>query len=886
VYTAALHLWPLSARRRDGNDMLATFDALAENASRRGPLALWAVTAKESVDVARTARAARRIDGEDSSPRADHDTLHQRKHPMTALSQDVRYASLMLLRQPGFALVAVLTLALGIGANTAVFTVINGVLLRPLPYADPDRIVTLLNGRNGRLSAAFSPPNFLDVTKDSGVFAGAAAFQPTTVNVTGLGEPQRLDGADVTWPFFNVIGVTPRLGRVFTESDAKSHAAVVVLSDGLWRRQFGARADIVNQTVLMDGQPVTIVGVAPPEVALPRTAQYWRPLVFSPRDIAPGARGAQWVFVVARLKADIDLAAANGRIAVVADRLSHDFPNTNLNRAMTAVRLHDRMVNSVRPALLVLFGAVTLVLLIACVNVANLLLARAQGRTREVAVRAALGAGRGRLIQQFLSESLVLGLAGAAGGLVVAYWSTRALVALGPASIPRLSDVGIDWQVMAFAAAVSIATSVLFGLVPALASTTRLAARSLAAGRGSVGGSGTRVRKVLVVCEMALAVMLLVGAGLLMRSYQQLNAVEPGFAPDHVVTFTVALPEAKYPSSAAVREFVRSAVERLASAPQVESASAVFGLPLADDFSASSSFTKPGETDSANSPSLGMRIVTPDYFRTLKIPLRAGRSFTERDDDAAPEVVMINEEAARRYWPNEDPIGKQLHLGVRLTRPDVRSGQKTIVGVVGNVKYGGLDIGTPPEVYLPHGQHPVDALTIAVRTKTDPLAFVPEARAALAGIDRELPMADIRTMQDIIGRSVAERRFVMLLLVAFAAVAVALAAIGVYGVLAYVVSQRTQEIGVRLAIGAAPTDVVRLFVREGAMLAAIGLGFGLLGALAANRAMTSLLFGVRPNDPSTFAAVAAALVVVALGASYLPARRAARVDPMSALRTD
>lgn len=800
---------------------------------------------------------------------------------MTALWQDVRYASRMLLRQPGFAIVAVVTLALGIGANTAVFTVINGVLLRALPYGDPDRIVMLLNGRNGRLSAAFSPPNFIDVTTDSGVFTGAAAFQPTTSNVTGLGDPQRIEGADVTWPFFNVIGVTPRLGRVFTESDEKEHAAVVVLSDGLWRRQFGARADVVNQTVVMDGKPVTVVGVVPPEVALPRTAEYWRPLVFSSGDVAPQARGAQWVFVVARLKSDVDLAAANGRIAVVADRLAHEFPRTNQNRMMTAVRLHDRMVGGVRPALLVLFGAVTLVLLIACVNVANLLLARAHGRSREVAVRAALGAGRGRLVQQFLAESLVLGLAGALGGLVVAYWSTRALIALGPASIPRLAAVAIDWQVMAFAAAVSIATSTLFGLVPALASTTRLAARSLAAGR-SIGSSGARVRKVLVVCEMALAVMLLVGAGLLMRSYQQLNAVEPGFAPDHVLTFNLSLPESKYPSSTAVNQFVSGFVERLASTPQVESASAIFGLPLAGDFSASSSFTKPGEADTANSPSLGMRIITPEYFRTLRIPLRSGRHFDARDNDAGPEVVMINEEAARRYWPNENPIGQQLHLGVRLTR-GVRSGQKTIVGVVGDVKSGGLETATPPEVYLPHAQHPVDSLTVTVRTSIDPFAFVPQVRAVLAGMDRELPMADVRTMPDIIGRSVAERRFVMLLLAAFAVVAVTLAAIGVYGVLAYVVSQRTQEIGVRLAIGAAPTDVVRLFVREGAVLATLGLTFGLLGALAANRAMTSLLFGVRPNDPSTFAAVAAALALVALGASYLPARRAARVDPVIAL---
>jgi putative ABC transport system permease protein len=887
LYAVALYLWPRRVRDRHGDDMRATFDALGCDAAAHGALAVMRLAAKEIADVIRTARAARRV-GHRSDPAAKglgYESPEQRKHSMSSLWQDVRYACRMLVRQPGFAAVAVLTLALGVGANTAVFTVINGVLLRPLPYADPDRIVMLLNGRSGRLSSAFSPPNYLDVTAERSVFAGAAAFQPTTANLTGHGDPQRVEGADVTWTFFQVLGVTPRIGRAFAEADHASDAAVVVISDALWRRQFGARPDVVNATMPLDGKPFTIIGVAPPEVAIPRGAEYWRPLVFSPGDIAPQARGAQWVFVVGRLKPDVDLEAANSRIGIVADRLARDFPRTNQNRVMTAVRLHERLVSGVRPALLVLFGAVTLVLLIACVNVANLLLARGHGRTREVAMRAALGAGRARLIQQFLAESLVLGLAGALSGLVVAYWSTRALVALGPSSIPRLSDVGIDWRVMTFASAVSIATSVLFGLVPALASTTRLTARSITAGRGLVGVAGTRVRKTLVVCEMALAVMLLVGAGLLLRSYQRLNAVDPGFAADHVLTFSVALPEAKYPTHVAVRQFIAGLVDQLNTTPGVESAAAVFGLPLADDFSASSSFTKPGETDSANSPSLGMRIITADYFTTLKIPLRSGRFFDARDDDAGNEVVIINQEAARRYWPDQNPIGQQLHLGVRLTR-GVRSGQKTIVGVVGDVKYGGLDGSTPPEVYLPHAQHPVDGLTIAVRTTGDPLSFLVQARVALASMDRELPMADIRTMTDIIGRSIAERRFVMLLLVAFASVAVLLAAIGVYGVLAYVVSQRTQEIGVRLAIGAAPADVVRLFVGEGAVLTAVGLACGLVGALAAHRAMTSLLFGVTATDPSTFAAVAGALAFVALGASYVPARRAARVDPMAALRTE
>jgi predicted permease len=489
------------------------------------------------------------------------------------------------------------------------------------------------------------------------------------------------------------------------------------------------------------------------------------------------------------------------------------------------------------------------------------------------------------LIQQFLAESLVLGVAGGLAGLIVAFWSTRALVALGPASVPRLSDVTIDWRVLAFTLGVALVTSAVFGLVPAVASTARVAARSIAAaGRGSVG-AGAALRKILVAGEFALAVVLLAGAGLLLRSYERISAVDPGFAVDRVLTFNIALPHSKYPTTDGVGRFVSDYVDRLAHSPGVEAAAAIFGLPLAADFSASSSFTRPGESDTANSPSLGMRIVTPDYLRTMKIPLRAGRAFDARDDAAAPEVVLINEEAARRHWPGEDPIGKQLHLGVRLVR-GVRSGQKTIVGVVGNVKFGALDDATPPEVYLPHAQHPVEDLTIAVRTSVEPLAAVPVARAVLAAMDRELPMADIRTMTDLVGRSIAERRFVMLLIGAFAALAVLLAAIGIYGVLAYLVAQRVQEIGVRLAIGAAPRDVVRLFVREGAALAGIGLVCGLAGALAAAQALTSLLFGVAATDPSTFAGVAVALASVAFVATYVPARRAARVDPMTALRTD
>ena len=717
---------------------------------------------------------------------------------------------------------------------------------------------------------------------------------PSSANLTGVGDPQQLDGANVTTSFFGVLGVVPRAGRALVDADGQMGAPpVVVISDGLWRRLFGARADIVGSTMRLDGTPFTIVGIAPPDLRLPAGAEYWRPLIFTPDNLSDAQRGAQWVAGIARLGAGVDFEKAKSAMAVVAERLARDYPRTNKDRVMTAMRLQDRVVRGIRPALLIVLGAVTLVLLVACVNVANLLLARANGRMREVAVRAAVGAGRGRLVQQFLVESVVLGIGGALAGLAVAYASTRALVALGPAQIPRLAEVAVDWRVFAFAVATAIVTSVVFGLVPALATTGDSGRLIAAAGRGSIGPAGARVRKTLVVCEMALAVVLLVGAGLLVRSYQRISDVNPGFSPDHLLTFTLAFPESKYKTSAAVAATVQEYVARLRGRPGVHSAAAVFGLPLDDNFSASSSFTKPGEVDTGDTPSVGMRIVTPGYFSAMRIPIRAGRALDPRDTDTSPEVVVINEEAARRYWPDRDPIGQQLHLGVRLAS-GVRSGQKTIVGVVGDVKYGGLDLGAPPEVYLPHAQHPVDSMTMVVRTAGDPLAFVPVARADLAALDRELPLSAIRTMDAVVGRSIAERRFTMLLLASFATIAVLLAAVGVYGVLAFVVSQRTQEIGLRLAIGAAPADVVRLFVhlsrppqkgREPGV-AGIGLAIGLVGALGAARALTTLLFGVTAQDPVTFAAVACALTIAAVAASYLPARRAAHVDPMEALRIE
>ena len=908
VYRAARALCPRAVRRQYGDDMQATFEALCRDAAARGSLAVVALLGREITDVAVASFRARRPAVSDvvqtfrSAGRAGlkacttdaaglkacttPDSIHDRSPIVTAISQDVRYALRMLRRQPGFASIAVITLALGIGANTAVFTVVNGVLLRPLPYADPDRLIILLYGRAERMGPFYSPPNYLDVTAQSGVFTSHAAFNQAIANLTGRGDPERVQGADVTWPFFGVLGVTAGIGRVFTESDAATDPHVVVISDGFWRRQFGARREAIGATLQLDGRPYTVMGVAPPDVSLPRGAEFWRPLVFEPNQIAPRARGAQWISPIARLKPGITLEQANSAMDVVAQRLAEQFPLTNRDRRMGATLLHELMVRNVRPALLVLLAAVTLVLLIACGNVANLLLARAKARTREVAVRAALGAGRRRLIQQFLAESLVLGVAGGAAGLLVAFWCTRVLVALGPASIPRLADVAIDWRVLVFTAACAIATSVVFGLAPAIASTGGAVARFIVnAGRGTIGATGTATRKALVICEMAVAVVLLVGAGLLVRSYERLLGVHPGFSPDGVLTFHVALPEAKYPSADAAYQFTTAFIDRLRQQPGVEHAAAIMGLPFDTEFSISTSFRRGNEPDSADNPSAGMRMITPDYFTTMRIPLLAGRVFDARDDSNAPEVVVINEQAAKRFWPDENPIGRDVRLGVRMVS-GVRSGPKRIIGIVGDVKYGGLDLGAPPEIYLPHAQHPVSDLTIAVRSERDPLAIVPAARAVLTSLDPELPLADIMPMTDLVGRSIAERRFTMLLLASFAGVAVALAAIGVYGLLAYVVTQRTAEIGVRLAMGAAPADVVRLFVREGATLTIVGVAFGLLAALAGTRLLTTLLFGVTATDAATFTTVATVLALVALVASYVPARRAAHVDPMAALRAD
>ncbi|HEY2152878.1 MAG TPA: ABC transporter permease, partial [Vicinamibacterales bacterium] len=601
---------------------------------------------------------------------------------MTLLFRDLRHGWRLLRRQPAFAVVAILTLALGIGTTTAVFTVVNGVLLRPLPYRDPSRLVMLFYGHHGSVSPWLSPLNVRDYAGRSAAFAESSGVVPTTVNVTGLGEPERLQGARVSWNYFRLLGVQMALGRPFAERDAEGNGDQIVLADGLWRRRFGARPDIVNSTTTFDGHQVTIVGVAPAALKFPATAEFWQPLVFKPSDLAPTARGAQWVQVLARLNDTVSAAQATTALQTAADSLALDFPDSEKDATVLATPLHERIVGGIRPTLEALFGSVILVLLIACANVANLLLARSGTRGREVAVRSALGASRRQLVAQLLAESLVLGTLGGIAGAAVAFGVVRALLLLAPPSIPRLQDLAVDTHVLGFSLALALVTSIASGLTPALAISGGSMHRFFRfSGRGAVGASGTGARRVLVVAELAGTVMLLVGAGLLIRTYVQLQRVEPGFESEGVTTFGVSLPASRYSDAASPRAFASALLSRLETEPGVESVAVAMGLPFTSDLNALTGFRHEGqpEPDSASMPNAYLRIVSARYFAMMKIQIRNGRPFDRRDTATSPEVVVINEQAARRYFPGQNPIGQEIRISAELAR-EARTGPKTIVG--------------------------------------------------------------------------------------------------------------------------------------------------------------------------------------------------------------
>jgi putative ABC transport system permease protein len=808
---------------------------------------------------------------------------------MNTLWQDLRFGVRMLAKSPGFALVAVAALALGIGANTAIFSVVNTVLLRPLPFAQPERLVTVIprDERDGSLGDAHSYPNFTDLRAQKQLFEAAAAYSAANSFLLGSDEPELLRGLVTSADLFPMLGVRPALGRTFTaEEDKPGAQRVIVLSDGLWRRRFNADPAIVGKSITLTSGPITVIGVMPPGFKYPvgmAKVDYWLPLV---PNVQPGTlteRGAVFLAVVARVRAGATLQQAQAELNRTSQQLAAAYPDSNTALGFMLRPLHEELVGDVRPALYVLLAAVGFVLLIACANVANLLLARAAARQREIAVRVALGASRWRIVRQLLTESLLLALAGGGLGLLLAMWGLDLLIAAAPQNIPRLHEAALDPVVLAFTVGVSLLTGVVFGLAPALQATKTDFNEALKEG-GRSGGEGlrqNRLRAVLVVAEVALSLVLLVGAGLLMQSFTRLLKVDPGFRPEHVLTADVVARSNSYPKPEQRAAFFQQVLQRIAQLPGVEAAGAVSPLPLGGNFEAFS-FTIEGHPPAprGEEPSADFRITSADYFRAMSIPVQRGRAFSERDNASAPPVVIVNETFARHFFAGEDPLGRRMVVGTGAEdRP------REIVGVVGDVRHAGLDAETTPEMYVPYLQESAGRLTIVTRARAgDAGAIAASVRQSVREVDKDQPVYNVRPMTQLLADSVARRRFNMLLLGLFAAVALLLAALGLYGVMAYSVTRRTHELGIRIALGAQTRDVLRLVVRQGMALVAVGLVIGVCAALVVTRLIRTLLFGVSNVDPLTYAGVALLLLVVTLVACLVPARRATKVDPMVALR--
>ncbi len=806
---------------------------------------------------------------------------------MDTLRQDLAYAFRRLRQAPGFTLVAVATLTLGIGANSAIFSVVNAVLLKPLPFPEPDRLVMVSQTWEGRFTRVYSPQNFLDLAAQARSFESLAALDGEGVTLTGRGAPARLEGAAVSAGFFDLLRIRPLLGRAFLpgENETGSHR-VVVLGHRLWRERFGSDPSVLGQQVQLDRDSYLVVGVAPPGFSYPEGTDLWRPLEYDERFRAH-SRGAWYLGVIGRLRPGVPVEQAREEVGVMAARLAQAYPAADEGVGGDVRPLHEAMVRDSRNALLLLLGAVGLVLLIACVNVANLLLARVAARESEIAVRTALGAGRGRLLRQLLTESVLLALLGGGAGLLAAAFSLDALLALQPEGLPRLGEVRVDRVVVAFAVALTLLTGLLFGCFPALQMTRRAPAQSLhEGGRGVLTGRGHRLRGGLVVGQIALAMMLLAGAGLLIRSFMRLRSVYPGFPPESALTFRISLPESAYAGDPACAAFFDELLTRLGSLPGVRAAGAVTGLPLnGTRFNLSFEIKGRPPLPPAQQPSMEVRIASPDYFKTIGIPLVRGRGFARDDTAQSGQVVLISEAAARRYFPGEEPLGQWITLGLGRGPGKPRAGGQ-VVGIVGDVKERGLAEENPPEIYVPHAQYSAHTLDVLLRTAVSPLSLLPSVERVVQELDPELPVARPLTLDTIVARSISEPRFYMVLLGAFAATALFLAALGIFGVMSYAVVQRSRDIGIRVALGADPAHIRRTVLGQALLLAVLGVGAGIGGALALSRAIASLLFNLSPTDPATLGGVAALLASVALLASYLPARRATRVDPLVAVRSE
>jgi putative ABC transport system permease protein len=883
LFRLLLRLYPADFARQHAAEMWLLFhDRLTAETRARGRMGGLHVWRREVADHVRAASAERRVVRRARQAHAVRGSGHL-VTGLATLGQDLRFGVRQLRRRPGFTVVAALTLALGIGATSAVFTVLNGVLLRPLPYPGADRIVALQSvGQSGRV-VSLSPADFRDYREQVDAFTAAAAYTDTELALTGAGDPQRVTAQTVTPAFFDVMGVPPLIGRPFTETDFGA-SRYVVLSNDLWRRAFGADPAIVGRGIMLDGERYAVTGVMPPGFDFPDHSQLWVPLIFTPHELEDSQRGARWVRAVARVAAGSTVAGADGEVAEVAARLADLHPDKDGKYRGRVVALVDTLVAGVRPALVVLQAAVGLVLLIACANVANLLLVRAADRRTEVAIRTSIGASRGRLIRQFLTESLVLGALGGAGGFALAVWAVHGLLAIDPRGLPRLSDVAVVPQVLMFTAAVALAAGFVFGAAPAVQLVRADINASLREGSRPIGGGPRGLRASLVVAEIALALTLVVGAGLLLRSFYNLWHVNKGYDAHSVLTFSLSLPEVSYSSPERITGFYHQLFPALRGIAGVESAGMIFGLPLGQ-YNGHSTFSIEGrQVPDEDAQNAYVRVVGGEYFRTMRIPVREGRTFTSADSGTSSLVAMLNETAARRYFPEGDAIGHRLR--VHATFSSGTYGFREIVGIVGDVKHSGFAAPTDPEIYVPYDQQPLSFGVVTIRTTTPPMSVATAVAGRIHALDSALPVAGLTPMTTIVADSVASDRFTLSLLGIFAALALCLAAIGIYGVMSYAVTERTREIGVRMALGAAPGTVLRMVVADGLRLTAMGVTAGLAATALTTRGLAGMLFGVGAGDPVTYATVTVVIVVTAVAACLVPARRATRVEPLAALRRE
>jgi len=807
--------------------------------------------------------------------------------------QDVKYGLRVLAKSRGFTLIAVLTLALGIGANTAMFSVVNTVLLKPLPFSEPDRLMTIW-GTHSRLNEtkrALSYPDIADLRSMNTTFENVAAYDQSSVTLTGVGDPMHLTSARVNANMFSLLRVTPVLGRGFAEGDDRAGNFVTVLSHSLWQSVFHEDPKVIGRAVSIDRRSYTIVGVMPAGFAFPLDSdppKLWTTysgLATPVNGQKPDSeeRGSHFLAAIARLKAGVTMQQADQDTQLVGRRLAKQYADTNKYLGLWAEPALSALVGDVRPQLYILLGAVGLVLLIGCANVANLLLARATGRQREIAIRAAMGASRGRIVRQLLIESGLLAIASGISGLVVAVWGTAFFSRLAADQIPRLAGASLDGRVLAFTLAASILTGLIFGLAPAMQlSRLQLTETLKESGRGA-GQSArqNRSRNLLVASEMTLAVILLTGAGLLIKSLSKLENVNPGFNPHGLISYTVDLPDSRYPKNEQAETFFRQLYQRVRAIPGVQSASGTVPLPLSGDTIRTSYEIEGRPLGNNDSPHVHFRAVGPDYFRTMEIPLLRGRVFNDGDTTGKTDVVIVNKELVAETFPGENPIGKRIKPGIGT---EGKEPWREIVGVVGDVKHQALDRGDTPECYVPEDQIGFGSMSGVVRTSLDPTSIVPAIREQVKAIDKDVPVYGVKTMDDYVAESVALPRLDSTLLGIFAGLALVLAVIGIYGVMSYGVAQRTNEIGIRMTLGAQRADVLRLVLGQGLGIALVGVGIGIVGSLGATQLLSKLLFGVSPADPITFAGVAIGLVICALLACYIPAWRATRVDPMVALR--